>query len=312
MPDHNKQILDKNGKPLKLRRKILSVQDLKVLFTEFKSLDIKVSFSDVISIVSSVIALFAVFISLQANFVAKQVATSDFQAVEQVKSETAQLISVLRALMIKGIVYSQQDKSKRDNPKYERFVDTTPERDQIEAFMHSPTALAYYSYIAKRSKNAREARVKREEWRAFFLQLAELRQISNPWLAARAAAKLEKLFDDLGDQQIKEIASNLNDLPRAISILFAEREHDVLVQVMVNPEDEPINDDNFIDFVKFLRENKEIDDPDLDIFWAASSRDADLAQTALSRGARVNIRSHEIIERYKSYVSEFEQVQDTE
>ena len=115
----------------------------------------KISFSDIVAIVSAGIALLALFIGLYASFVAQRVATSDFQAVELVKSETAQLISVLRSLVMKGVVWSQQDKERRDDPNFESYVDTKPERKLIETFQHSSTALAYYTFVAKKSKEAR-------------------------------------------------------------------------------------------------------------------------------------------------------------
>lgn len=266
-----------------------------------------VPFSDGVAIISAVISLLALFVSFHASFIAQRVATSDFQAVEKVKSDTAQLIAALRALMIKGAVYSQQEPSRRDNPEYERWVDTNPERVALENFMHSSTALAYYSYVAKKSKAARNAGIKSEQWRTFFLQLAELRLESNPWVSAKAAAKLEILFDGIGKKEINEIAGNLTDLPRAISVLFSEREHDVLTHVMVKTDEEPINEDNFIDFVRFLRESKNIDDPELDLFWAASSGDLELLKSAQAKGVNLNIRSGVLIRRYTRYIPEFKQ-----
>lgn len=272
----------------------------------------KVSFSDVVAIVAAGIALLALFVSLYASFVAQKVATSDFQAVELVKSETAQLISVLRTLVMKGVVYSQQDKEKRDMPDFDSYVDTKAERESIETFMHSSTALAYYTFVAKKSQEAREAKVKGEEWRTFFLQLSELRYTVHPWLAAKSAAKLERLFDGIDEKDISEIANNLDDLPRAIELLFSEREHDVVMHVMIKPDDSPINENNFIDFVRFLREIKSIDDPELDVFWSVTSGDIELLKKAQKKGANLTITSGTLINRYKEYISEFSQYTETQ
>lgn len=265
----------------------------------------KISFSDVVAIISVGIALLALFVGLYASFVAQRVATSDFQAVELVKSETAQIISVLRSFVMKAVVWSQQDKEKRDDPQFENFVDTRPERKSIENFLHSSTALAYYTFVAKKSKEARESGRKGEEWRTFFLQLSELQHTSHPWFAAKSAARLERLFEGISETDISEIASNLNDLPKAIELLFAEREHDVVMHVMVKPDDSAINEGNFMEFIKFLREIKKIDDPELDVFWGASSGEVKLIEEASNKGANLNINSGVLIDRYKEHIHEF-------
>ncbi len=262
----------------------------------------KLSFSDIISIISILIAF---FVGLYATFVTRKVATSDFQAVELVKSETAQLIAALRALLMKGVIWSQQDKKRRDDPNFEGFVDTRPERKSIEKFLHSSTALAYYVFVARKSKEAREANKKGEKWRIFFLQLFELIHINHPWNAALFAAKLERFFDGINDDDIYEIAKNLENLPRAIELLIEERKHDPIIQAMFLMTNKTINEENFIDFIKFLRKVKKIKDPEVDMFWAAHSGDLDLIKKAKLNGADLNVRSGEIIERYSDYITEF-------
>lgn len=266
------------------------------------------SLSDIMAAVSAVIAILALFVGLYATFVSRRVATGDFQAVERVKLDTAKLIAVLRSLMIKGIVYTQQDNQQRDDPTFEAYVDIVPEQKAMLEFMHSPTALAYYSFVARKSKVARKARRQGEEWRVFFLHLGELQQMKNPWRAANVAARLERQLNEVGEKEFREIASNLEDIPKAIALLFSEREHDVLTYVLVERDvsSEPITEDNFMDFVKFLREVKGIDDPELDVFWAASSGDVQLLEAAHKKGANLQITSGALINRYKEFISEFE------
>jgi hypothetical protein len=265
----------------------------------------EISVSDIIAMTSAGISIIALFIGLYAALVAQKVATSDFQAVEQVKLDTAKLIAVLRSFMVKGVVYTQQDKARRDSPNFENFVDISPERKAIEEFMHSSTALAYYSFVAKKSKVAREEGLKSETWRVFFLLLGELLQTANPWAAATGAAKLEKQFDQIGEPEFREISRYLNDLPKAIALLFSERENDVITYVLVERDHEPVGEAEFMDFVRFLRRDKGLSDPDLDAFWAAYSGDVELLERAHERGANLQIRSGALVERYKEFVPEF-------
>jgi len=260
---------------------------------------------ELVPIVAAGISLLALFVSLTSHFFSRRAATSDFKAVETVKSDTAQVIAVLRSLIIKGVVFSQQDKKSRNDPTYERFVDNSTERKALESFMNSPTALAYYAHVAKKSKAAREAGNKGEEWRTFFLQLAELRYTSNPWHAAKAAARLEKMFDQITEEDIAGIANGLDDLPRAIRLVISEREHDVLMNAMFKPADGEIDESNFIEFVKYLRERRKIDDPQLDIFWSAASGDLELLISARERGGNPQLGSGAVIDKYRGFVSEF-------
>lgn len=271
--------------------------------------------SDFIAIGSAIIAVFALFVSVYAAKISHKVATSDFQTSEKVKADTAGLIAVLRSLMIKGIIYSQQDKETRDDAKLDGFVDIAPELAALREFTQGPTALAYYSFVLEKSKRAKKANVEGEYWRVFFLELGQLQQIKNPWTAALRAGKIERELGHLSADDFREIAGFLGNIPKAIKLLFQEREHDVLFDVMANMDatvareakerQRGIPEELFKDFVRFLREKKAINDPDLDLFWAAMSNDVKLLEGATERGAEINITSAVVIDRYKQYVTEF-------
>ena len=262
---------------------------------------------DLIAAVSAAIALLALVVSFVAAGRTEKVATSDFQAREEVKRRTAELLAVIRSLMIKGVTYSQQDPAKRSDPKYEAFVSVEPERKAIGDFMRSSTALAYHSFAAKRSRLARESGVGSEPWRIFFLQLSELEHTSNPWVAAQKAAAIERQLDLLGEEEIRSMARTLGDLPGAIKDLLLERQHDVIIHVLVDRQDDEDNvaGDDFMEFVRFLREVKGLDDPELDVFWAASTGDVALLEAARDRGANLRATTGEMVARYSSHVREF-------
>lgn len=275
----------------------------------------QLEFSDVVAIISACIAILALLAGLYGTAVAHRLATSDFEAMEQVKVDTARLIAVLRALIVKGSLYTQQDPEHRDDPQYSQYVDISSELKAIEQFMNSPTALAYHSYVAEKSRGAREAGVEGERWRVFFLEMAELRLTKNPYVAARRAGRLERYFDELGEPELRKLSKNLGDLSTAITLLIAERQHDVLAHVFVegNLGSSPVSEEDFMDFVTFLREVKRIDDPDLDLFSAVGSGgDTESARSALERGASVHVTSGEIVARYRELVGEFEQHRSAE
>jgi len=171
----------------------------------------KIEISDVIALVSAVFALLALFVSIYTALVTERVATSGFQSAEMVKSDTASLMAALRGIMVKGALYSQLDKTTRDDSKSSGYVDIAPEKTVIQGFIDSPTALAYYAYAADRSKEAREQGDKPEAWRTFFLSLTDVLRTDNPYSAAKKAGELEKMFDAVSDRDLTEISSNLED-----------------------------------------------------------------------------------------------------
>lgn len=270
-------------------------------------------FSDKAPTVSATVATLAVVISLCAFFISrsafrfsKKAASSDFKAVQTVKTDTAQLIAVLQSLILKGAVYSQQDTVKRNQTDYEKFVDNSVERKAVENFLHSTTALAYHRLVIEKSKFAKE---KEEEWRLFFLLLTELCTTKNPWEAGISATKIRIMFEKLKDKDIADIANNLDDLPKAIGFVNQSNKENPIVQAMIQivneKQESPINKDNFMDFLRFLREEKKINDPDLDLFWSLLTNDQELGKFAIEQGANLALTDNALINRYKSYISEF-------
>lgn len=123
---------------------------------------------------------------------------------------------------------------------------------------------------------------------------------------------MERFFDGLSYDDLRQIATSLDDLPGAIALLLAERPHDVVAHVVVDrggDGDVAVSDDNFMGFVRFLREVKNVDDPELDVFWAASTGDVPLLKAAQERGADLQVRSGVLIKRYAAFSSEFQSLQ---
>jgi hypothetical protein len=262
----------------------------------------KLNASDIIALVSAVLAVLALFIGIYAALVTQRVATSGFQSAEKVKSDTATLLATLRSLMIKAALYSQQDPKTRNDEKRPDYIDIRPEKGVIQSFLISPTAVAYYAFVAQRSKKARDAGTKGEEWRIFFARLVDLSHSDNTYAAGLLAGKIEKMFDTVSDADLEKMSSNLEDIIASIKGMAREREHDTLIHVVVDEigKGEP----DFESFISFLRKQS-INDPDVDLFWSAMSGDTKLAQDALKRGAKVSITEGEIKARYQQLWEKF-------
>jgi hypothetical protein len=242
------------------------------------------------------------FISIYAAYVTQRVATSGFQSAERFKSDTAGLLAALRGIMIKSALYTQQDPKTRDDDKGSDYIDIRPEKAAIQSFLNSSTAIAYYDYVARRSKKAEEAGRKGEDWRVFFLMLVTLLHTDNTYSAGVEAAKIEKMFDTLSEEDMEEMSSGLEDLVGSIKRISQDRQHDPLLYVIVDNAGK--KEASFEDFVAFLRAQG-IKDPDVDLFWSSANGDLDLAKDALRRGAKVNTTEGEIKARYKALWEKF-------
>jgi len=263
----------------------------------------KIEISDVIALVSAVFALLALFVSIYTALVTERVATSGFQSAEKVKSDTASLMAALRGIMVKGALYSQLDKTTRDDSKSSGYVDIAPEKTVIQGFIDSPTALAYYAYAADRSKEAREQGDKPEAWRTFFLSLTDVLRTDNPYSAAKKAGELEKMFDAVSDRDLTEISSNLEDLPGSIKRVLQDRSYDPLIAAITSDDDQ-ISKDDFKAFIKYLK-NQGVKDPDVDLFQGVFANDVNVVKDALAHGAKTSTTDVAIVNLYKDQWEKF-------
>jgi hypothetical protein len=252
--------------------------------------------------VSFTVALLALGNSILAFRLSRRVNTSDFQATQKVKVDTTALIAALRGIMVKGAVYSQQDSTLRKKKDYPRYVDLTAEKKVVQDFLCSPTAIAYHSYLTDKSKKASESG---EEWRTFFLQAAELLSEDNQYAAAKRAARLEKLFHPIEAEDFVGISRYLQDLSAALKRLFDNIPHDTLIAALMATSEPEAGPDIFREFVIFLKEEKKISDPDLDLFYGVFLNNEAIMDDALARGANLQADAGELLKRYNPLFEEF-------
>jgi hypothetical protein len=260
--------------------------------------------SDVIALVSAAVAGLSLAISIYAISSQERVATSGFQSAQKVKLDTAELLSALRGIMLKAALYTQQDPKRRDDQNYSDYIDIRPEKASIQRFLNSATAVAYYAFVARRSSAAGKAGKKGEEWRIFFLSLAQLLNTSNTYSAGKSAAKIETMFDDVSEEDIEEMSAGLEDLPGSVRKILKGRSDDLIIKVMTELGAKSEADSKFPDFVAYLREQG-VKDPDVDLFWSAISGDKNVAQDALTRGAKLNTTEGDIISKYQDLWKRF-------
>ena len=260
----------------------------------------------------NIISLVALLMSIIAISVSMRTATSDFQANQAVKRDTAELLATFRSLAYKGAVYSQLPKDKRDDPEGPMFVDISDEKSKIQKFLTSPTALAYYEYASKKSGQTQEEN-RSEEWRVFFLKMTELLQESNQYNAAVQAMGIEESFFNLsrGDK-FEEIVAELADLSSVIENASNTREGDVILKAIVeqykslfDTSKSSFDTSKFQHFIRFLRGKKNVKDPNVDLFSGVFEGNETLVKSAVNSGADVRVTETMIIQKYKDYWKEF-------
>ena len=262
-----------------------------------------------LSAASLVIPGLSLLESRDARRLAETVATSDFQASERVKQDLATLVAVLDSIMMKGVVYSQQNRETRDDDQRPEFVDLEEEFEEIHEVLHGPTAIALRTFVAKRSEAAEREGADSEDWRLFFLYLGELVSKPDPWSAALHAARIELLLSELSEEDINDVARFLSNIPGRIETLWREREHDVVLRVVMEMVAEDVGDTNdtsedsrmedAMAFFRYLRDVEQIEDPDVDLFLAVDDTDSAAVSGALDRGGNPNLTIGELVSRYQ-------------
>ena len=163
------------------------------------------------------IALVALVTSILSVYYSRVHVSTDFEVSQNIKRDTATLLSTLISLIHKGALYTQQDVGERGDPDFPNFVDIKHEISILQKFMTSPTAHAYISYAVEKSKEAYDKK-QPEKWRNFGLDMASLLSESNPHKAAIQAAKILVLYFDFSEtNSFEDIQKELKSLSDVIT-----------------------------------------------------------------------------------------------
>jgi hypothetical protein len=235
--------------------------------------------------------------AIYSGMLSEKLASSDHKAKEQVKADTAKLLSTLRSLMNKGALSSTTKDA----------IDIKPEKDAISEFMNSQTGFAYYSWVDEKSSQAESEGRQGGSWRVFFLYLSELANADNAYVAARRAADVELLFDDLSEDDVEKIAYFNSDLIQAISENSKNREGNVVIKALVESQKErqiENSSENLLAKLTFLK-NKGINDPNIDMFIATITGEISILEKALEAGADPHITDAALLRKYENELEDF-------
>ena len=246
---------------------------------------------------SAIAIIISVVVAVYATRVSYEVSTSDYQAQQQVKYDTAILLSSLRSLMHKGAYSTTTTDS----------VDISSETKAISKFLTSATGLAYFAWVDEKDARAEEAAKSGEHWRLFFLYLVELSVMTDAYAAARRAGDVELLFDDLTEDDVRQISGFNADLVKSIASLSENRTGNVIIQAFVKQRADAWPDRaEFRAKLQFLK-TLGIDDPNIDLFLAVISEesDVDAVRAALSAGADVKMTDRMLLHKYREQLQGF-------
>ena len=167
------------------------------------------------------IAVAALVVSLFTLQTTSRVATSDFIASQQVKSNSMLLTATLMSIGYK-VAYS------RVYPKYKdkALALIHHEKQIISEFLNSPSRIAYLMFVSKKSRAATNG----EPWRVFGLLLQEITITDDLEEAGRNAINALNLLVGMTESDIEEVSSSVSDLPQAFASIKKALEEDTLLK----------------------------------------------------------------------------------
>ena len=259
-------------------------------------------FSNRATLSSAISTLFALISGIIAIVVTTWVSSSDYQAGQAVKSDTARLLAGLRSIMLKGVVISQLPKGGATK------LDFQEELDIINKFLSSTTAFAYWSWEGYKSEAAKGHS---EEWRLFFLYLVDLLDSSDDYrhMTARALA-IEKMLTGLTEGDIIRISGYLSDLSEAVGKFRESRERSVVIKALDGIYSVDRDQESVRKMLLYLKD-KGIKDPNIDLFLGVMSPQEDQnsvkqVKEALAAGADPSMTDGQLLAKYREELKDFD------
>lgn len=246
------------------------------------------------SVIAIVVSVCGFYFTIQTK---RTLSSSDYRLSQEVKSDTASLIATLRSVITKG-----------SYAKLGKPADIDLEKKRIDEFLNSPTGLAYYSWAAVKSRNASKGAG--EYWRTFFPHLSELTMSTDSHEIVWHASELEKMLVSLEKRDLETIINYNADLTKMIDSVGDSRDGNAFVLLAV--EDNDVNDPNKTDkekirMLNFLKNEKDVRDPTLDLFLAVYQEDLKGVQEALDNGAEINMPLYQLLSKYEVILKELDQ-----
>jgi hypothetical protein len=188
-----------------------------------------------------------------------------------------------------------------------KSIDISKEKSAINDFLNSETAFAYCSWVDEKDSIAVAQGRKKEEWRIFFLYLAEMANSNDAISAAQIAAKVELLFDNFTENDASRIAEFNSDLNKAIAENSKNREGNIIVKVLVDGaiEYEKANSPEIVlNKLKYLK-SIGIDDPNINLSIAIEEMNNAEAKAALEAGADKSMSDSALLRKYADKLQDY-------
>ena len=143
------------------------------------------------------LSILALVLSALATIETRRIATSDFEAGEQVKAYAAELASTMISLVHKGVLALILSDS--------AATDMSVEKQRIASFLTSPSAMAYHYYASERSASAGSGQP--EAWRLFTPSLHTILEADDPSEVIGEARAVLGLLETLDESQIDSMTT---------------------------------------------------------------------------------------------------------
>jgi hypothetical protein len=249
---------------------------------------------------SAVSTTFALISGVIAILVTARVSSTDYQAEQNVKADTAKLLASLRSIMLKGALFSQKAAKTNAAP------DFTNELKSINEFLSSTTAFAFWSWEGYKSALAEE---RPESWRLFFMYLAELLDSKDNFrnMISRAV-EIETLLTSLTKKDIRRISQYTSDLAKAVGKFQESRTNSLLINAVASVYEKRGDANATLQMFLHLKK-KGVEDPNIDMFIAVMSpedpENTKKLQAALEAGADPSVTDSELIQKYQTQLKDF-------
>ncbi|MEO0400583.1 MAG: hypothetical protein AAF224_14320 [Pseudomonadota bacterium] len=253
------------------------------------------------SVGGTITTALALMLGALALLVTAQVESSAYKAKEQTKTDISGLLATLATIQTKSALWQTGQLES---------VDLTKESEIILAFSNSTTGFAMHNLAAQKSRLAKD---RGEEWRVFFLYIAEMSTMSeNTSLMLNRAVRVQELLLSLSEKDLRAIGSSVSSLTSGISDFEKALDENVLIKaVRQSTGEEKDGPDSLgrseLVFKKFqYLKQLGVEDPNIDMFLAVEGNDTTLLQNALNNGADPSITDSAVLNKYDDKLRNFD------
>jgi len=262
------------------------------------------------------LAIAAIVVSvLSAVFSARisyQVAGSRFRVSENLLSDLATLLAVLRSIAGKGaIVMAEQ----RNVP-----IPIDTELDAVRSFAASTSGLGLALHAGAVGSAGASNDPVAGAWRVLRINFANLESMeitsrSDSQKAGKLALDIERTLGAFDKNGLRSARRRIKNLPEVLSSLEKSREQDILLTAL-DSVDKDGNENTLADSFRRLRQLKDsgVVDPDVDLWLALERGDEGIAELkdALDHGADSNVSLGDVLSKYEDVDSDQQRVRDAQ